>query len=89
MLTDDPGAAVLTLASFGMAARSRPRGDRSRVIAHWNSRTDGLHEIELAPRASAVLLSTTVESGTAWTADGRCHTDVPNLVLSGVDQLRA
>jgi len=90
VITDDPGSAVLTLTSYGMVARSRPPGTRrSRVIAHWNSPTDGLHEIELAPRASAVLLSTSIESTTAWTADGRLHADVPSLVLSRVDQLRA
>jgi len=90
VLTDDPGAAVLTLTSYGMAARSRPPGRRnSRVVAHWNSPTDGVHEIELGPRASAVLVSTNVEQTTAWTADGRRHDDVPSLALSRVEQLRA
>ena len=89
VLTDDPGAAVLTLTSYGMAARSRPAGrPLSRVVAHWNSPTDGVHEIELGPRASAVLVSTNVEKATAWTADGRRHDDVPSLTLSGVEQLR-
>jgi hypothetical protein len=49
-----------------------------------------VHEIELARRASAVLVSTRVEKTTAWTADGRRHDDdVPSLALSGVEQLRA
>jgi hypothetical protein len=49
---------------------------------------DGLREVELEPRASAVLLSTCVESSTLWTADGRRHGDVPRLKLGGVRQLR-
>ena len=85
VVADDPGSAVLTLTSYGMAARCRPPGRRrSRVVAHWNSRADGLHEIELPPRAAAVLVSTAVESSTLWTADGRCHRDVPRLRLSEV-----
>jgi hypothetical protein len=90
ILADEPGAAVLTLTSYGMVGRSRPPGKRpSRVVAHWNNRLDGLHEIELAPRAAAVLVSASVEDQTLWTADGRCHRDVPGLRLAGVRQLRA
>jgi hypothetical protein len=90
ILTDEPGSTVLTLTSYGMAARSRPPGKRhSRVVAHWNNRKDGLHEIELAPGAGAVLLSASVDTRTLWTADGRCHPDVPGLSLSDVRQLRA
>jgi hypothetical protein len=90
VLTDDPGSAVLTLTSLGMAARSRPQGKpRSRTVAHWNSRRNGLREIELARGAAAILLRTSVESSTVWTADGRCHTDVPQLGLTDVRQLRA
>ena len=89
VIADDPGSAVLTLTSFGMAVRSRPLGKRrSRVVAHWNDGMDGLHEIELAPRAAGVLVTTSIESSMLWTADGRCHRDVPRLKLSGVRQLR-
>lgn len=89
VLTDDPGSAVLTLTSYGMARRSRPPGKPpSRVVAHWNSRSDGLHEIALAPRAAAVLISTSVEEAVLWTADGRRHEGVPRLRLSGVRQVR-
>jgi hypothetical protein len=88
IMTDDPGSAVLTLTSFGMAVRSRPPGrKRSRVVAHWNSRPDGPCEIELARGAAGVLLRTAVEESTAWTADGRCHRDVPRLMLADVRQL--
>ncbi|HSE82472.1 MAG TPA: hypothetical protein VLA87_12420 [Gaiellaceae bacterium] len=89
VLTDDPGSAVLTLTSFGMAARSLPPGKaRSRVVAHWNDRSDSPREIELARGAAGVLLHMRVEDSTVWTADGRCHGDVPRLKLAGVRQLR-
>ena len=85
----DAIAALLTLTSYGMAARSRPPGVRpSRVVAHWISQSDGAHEIELAPGAEAVLLTTAIEASTLWTADGRCHRDVPRLRLSGVASIR-
>jgi hypothetical protein len=89
ILTDDPGSAVLTLTSLGMAARSRPPGRKpSRVVAHWSSRPDGSREIELARGASGVLLRLAVEESTAWTADGRRHSDVARLTLREVRQLR-
>jgi hypothetical protein len=88
ILADDPGAAVLTLTSFGMASLSRPSGKApSRVVAHWNDGARGVHAIELAPRATAILLSTDVESRTSWTADGRRDSDVPGLRLTAVQQL--
>ena len=90
ILADEPGSTVLTLTSYGMAARSRvPGKPPSRVVAHWNNRSDGLREIELEPRASAILLTASVEGRTLWTADGRCHPDASGLRLSGVTQLRA
>jgi hypothetical protein len=88
VIADDPGSSVLTLTSYGMAARSRPAGtSRSRVVAHWAGRVDGLREIELAPRAGGVLLSAAAEGQTLWTADGRRHDGVPALRLAGVHQL--
>ena len=88
VIADDPGSSVLTLTSYGMAGRSRPPGKRpSRVIAHWNSRGGGVREIALSPGAAAVVLSASLEGSTLWTADGRCHRDVPSLELAGVHQL--
>jgi hypothetical protein len=88
VIADDPGSSVLTLTSYGMAARSRPPGKRpSRVVAHWNSRAGGVREIALSPGAVAVMLSTSLQSSTLWTADGRCHRNVPSLELTGVHQL--
>jgi hypothetical protein len=89
VLADEPGSAVLTLTSFGMVRRSRPPGlPLSRVIALWDDTVHGLEEIVLAPGAQAVLLTTTVEPKTVWTADGRRHENVPNVVLTGVRQVR-
>jgi hypothetical protein len=89
ILADDPGSAVLTLTSAGMATRSQPPGTaRSRVVAHWNSPADGVRELELGPRSGALLLSTVVERTTRWTADGRRFDDLPALSLAGVEQLR-
>ena len=79
---------MLTLTAYGMVARSRPSGfPRSRVVAHWNSRTDGVRELALAPRASGLLLSLQTKSSTLWTADGRPHPNVPQLALHSVRQL--
>ena len=90
LVTDDPGCAALTLTSYGMATRSRPPGKpRSRVIAHWNSPGDGLHEIELEPGAGGVLITVTVDETMVWTADGRSHSNVPQLRLDTVSQVRA
>ena len=45
VLADDPGSAVLTLTSYGMAERSRPHGrDASSVIALWKDPTQGVRE---------------------------------------------
>jgi hypothetical protein len=88
VIADDPGSAVLTLTCYGMVERSRPPGRRrSRVVAHWHSRADGLHELTLAPGASGLLLQLAHEQTTLWTADGRRHTHVPRLRLQAVRQL--
>lgn len=89
VIADDPGSTVLTLTSFGMAARSRPPGTRrSRVVAHWNDRAAGVQEIALGPGAAAVLVQASIRRSTLWTADGRRHERVPKLELSAVRQLR-
>ncbi len=89
VLADDPGSAVLTLTSLGMATRSQHLGrSGSRVIALWKDPDRGLREIELEDRAGAVLLTLGEQRRTVWTADGRCHTGrTPRLVLEGVHQL--
>jgi hypothetical protein len=90
VLADDPGSTVLTLTAFGMATRSRPAGkSRSRAVAMWSDPTAGLRQIELEPGASALLITTSVEAATVWTADGRRHSaNTPSISLQGCQQLR-
>jgi hypothetical protein len=90
VLADEPGSAVLTLTSLGMATRSRPPGmARSRVVGMWHDPTTGLHELELARGAAGILIHTSLAWRTTWTADGRRQEErTPEAVLAGVHQLR-
>jgi hypothetical protein len=91
VLSDEPGSAVLTVTSFGMAVRSQPPGvPRSRAVAMWSDPSTGRHEIELGRGASGILITGSVAAKTVWTADGRCHpAGTPDITLTGVHQLRA
>ena len=72
VLADDPGSAVMTLTSFGMAQRSRPAGhDSSPVIALWKDPARGTREISLEPGAQGVLLTVCGARATRRSADGR------------------
>jgi hypothetical protein len=72
VLADDPGSAVLTLTSFGMVQRSRPRGsDASSVIALWKDPSTGIREIPLEAGAQAVLLTVCMDRAGRRSADGR------------------
>ena len=72
VLADDPGSAVMTLTSFGMAQRSRPPGlDSSPVIALWKDPARGTREISLEPGAQGVLLTVCGARATRRSADGR------------------
>jgi hypothetical protein len=74
ILADDPGSAVMTLTSLGMALRSRPPNTSpSRVIASWCDPTTGTRELELEPGATGLLLTASTQRGDTWTADGRRH----------------
>ena len=76
VLADDPGSAVLTLTSYGMAGRSRPHGrDASAVIALWKDPTQGVREIPLEPGAHGVLLTVSVDRATRYSADLRRPVD--------------
>jgi hypothetical protein len=90
VLVDEPGSAVLTLTSLGMAKRSTPAGIKpSRVIALWHDPRTGRHELELARGATAMLITASVRPKTVWTADGRRHErGTPDLTLSAVHQIR-
>ena len=72
VLADDPGSAVMTLTSYGMVQRSRPRGrSASPVIALWKDASRGVREIPLEDGAQAVLLTVCTDRATRRSADGR------------------
>ena len=72
VLADDPGSAVLTLTSLGMAQRSQSaRHDPSRVIALWKDAINGTREISLQPGAHGVVLTMSGRRTTRRSADGR------------------
>ena len=76
VLADDPGSAVLTLTSIGMAQRSRPHGhDPSPVIALWKGPDGGVREIPLETGAQAVVVSVAMSRATRRSADGRLPVD--------------
>jgi hypothetical protein len=76
VLADDPGSAVLTLTSMGMARRSRPHGhDASPVIALWKDPGGSVREIALESGAQAVVLSVAMSRATRRCADGRIPVD--------------
>jgi hypothetical protein len=72
VLADDPGSAVLTLTSFGMAQRSRlPGQDPSPVVALWKGPGQGTREIPLEPGAQGILLSASADRAPRRSFDGR------------------
>jgi hypothetical protein len=76
VLADDPGAAVLTLTSYGMVQRCRPHGlDSSPVIALWKDPVRGFRQIPLEAGAQGVLLTVCGGRATRRTADGRWPVD--------------
>ena len=88
ILAEDPGSAVLTVTSLGMAERSRPSGARrSRVVASWTDPATGVRELELGRRSRALLVTASVGDTAVWTADGRRHDTTAELSLSAVEQL--
>jgi hypothetical protein len=91
VLADNPGSAVCTVTSFGMAQRCRPHGhDASPVVALWKDPSRGSREIPLEEGAQAILLSTCGERGTRRTADARWPIDnVTNWFDVATFQVRA
>jgi hypothetical protein len=72
VLADDPGSAVLTLSSFGMVRRSRPKGrDSLPVVALWKDPGRGIREIPLEADAQGVLISASTDRSVRRTTDGR------------------
>jgi hypothetical protein len=91
VLADDPGSAVLTLTSSGMAQRCRPRGrDASPVIALRKDPVRGLREIPLEAGAQGVLLTLCGGRATRRSADGRRSVDSATEYFDvAVHQVRA
>jgi hypothetical protein len=91
VLADDPGAAVLTLTSYGMARRSRPgRHDPSAVIALWKESEGGAREIPLEPGAHGVLLTVCGDIATRRSADQRRPADTgASIFYVALHQIRA
>jgi hypothetical protein len=88
VLADDPGCSVLTLTALGMTQRCQPPGfDPSRVIALWKDPHRGLQQIPLADGARAVALTAHARPTRLISADGRVGKDIPELVLSGLEQI--
>jgi hypothetical protein len=72
VLADDPGSAVLTLTSFGMAQRCRPPGQTaSPVVALWRGPGQHTREIPLDRGAHGIVLSATVGPAVMRSFDGR------------------
>jgi PAS domain-containing protein len=87
VFADDPGCAVLTLTSIGMATRSRPPGFApSRSVALWKDACSGIQELTLDDGAVGLLLTTRVHHRFAMTADGR-SVPTAQLLLEDVRQV--
>jgi hypothetical protein len=91
VLADDPGSAVLTVTSAGMAQRSRPHGrDVSPVIALWKDPVRGAREIPLAAGSQGVLLTASLDLATRQSSDGRRPVDNCTTFFDiGIHQVRA
>jgi hypothetical protein len=91
VLADDPGSAVLTLTSFGMAQRSRPnRHDASAIVALWKDPVRGTREIPLEAGAQGVLLTASVDLAVRRSGDGRWPVDnCMEFVDASIFQVRA
>jgi hypothetical protein len=91
VLADDPGSAVLTLTAYGFAQRSQPAGrPPSSQVALWKDPDRGFRELTLDHGSHGILLTTQVARTWRRTADGRLpQIDVPELVITGVDQVTA
>jgi hypothetical protein len=91
VLADDPGSAVMTLTSYGMVQRSRPRGrEASPVIALWKDPSRGVREIPLEAGAHGVLLTLCTDRATRRSADARIPIDNGTSCFDvAVHQIRA
>lgn len=90
VLADDPGSAVLTLTSLGMARRSCMPGDKdSRQIALWKDSSGIAQELSLPEGSHGLLLTISSSWENNWTFDRRPDGDrTLRLALSGVRSVR-
>jgi hypothetical protein len=95
VLADDPGSAVLTLTSIGMAERSRPPSLRStdgqnRIIGLWKDAKRGeTIPIHLDPGTDAAVLTINRSYSEERTLDGRWDDKrTAHLELTGIHCLR-
>ena len=90
-LADDPGSAVMTLTSFGMAQRSRPAGfGPSPAVALWKAPGQETREIPLERGAQGILLSATAARAVKRSYDGRRPLDNACQFFSvSIHQIRA
>lgn len=77
VFADDPGTAVLTLTSLGMATRSqrleggKPNEKSSRVVGLWRDLIRGWETLELGKDEDAHVLTISADWYEEYTADGR------------------
>ena len=91
VLADDPGSAVMTLTSYGMVQRCRPRGrEAAPVVALWKDPSRGLREIPLEAGAQGVLLTLCTDRATRRSGDRRALVDNGTSCFDvAVHQIRA
>src|SRR5262249_42598840 len=91
VLADDPGSAVLTQTSLGMAERSRPHGhEPAPLIALGKDPSRGVREIRLEPGAHGVVLTVCMSRATRRSADLRWPVDNGTISYNvGVHQVSA
>ena len=90
VLADDPGSAVLTLTSLGMARRSVPPGSAEpREIALWKQPAGEAQELRLPAAHQGLILTLSMHRIEHVTLDGRSdHGSTRRFELSGVRPIK-
>ncbi|MEZ9120575.1 hypothetical protein [Vibrio cyclitrophicus] len=72
VLSDDPGASVLSVTPLGMSLRSTGAGDPpSRGVALWSEPGNGSETLYVEDEGIGILLELEVNQEAMWTIDGR------------------
>ena len=89
IFADDPGSSVLTVTASGMVERSEDcKTYKQKTVALWKDEVQGWVEIDLEPKAKAVMLTLVAEWGTEYTIDGRNDDEnAARFVLRSTNQL--